>query len=93
MRLPIPLLTSLLLFLPAVANAAGPSAKAMANTCFICHGGGGQESLRGMRAQDVIEEMREMKREPGEGRLMSVIAQGFSDAEIKAMAAYIATLK
>jgi cytochrome c553 len=93
MRLPIPLLTSLLLFLPAVANAAGPSAKAMANTCFICHGGGGQESLRGMRASEVIEEMREMKREPREGRLMSVIAKGFSDAEIKAMAAYIATLK
>jgi cytochrome subunit of sulfide dehydrogenase len=92
MRSTIFLLAGLLALLPAAASAA-PSAKAMANTCFICHGPGGHESLTGMSQRELIEEMTEMKREPGEGRLMSVIAKGFSDAEIKAMGAYIATLK
>ncbi|WP_237152428.1 c-type cytochrome [Oryzibacter oryziterrae] len=90
---PINVLLAGLVALAPTTAFAGPSAKAMANTCFICHGPGGHESLVGMSQKELVEEMSEMKREPGEGRLMAVIAKGFSDAEIKAMGAYIATLK
>ena len=78
--------------------AADPDVRTLANSCAICHGTDGKpprdglDRLAGMRASEFIDEMREMQDDPTEGRLMSVIARGYSDAEIRAMAAYFAKL-
>lgn len=78
---------------------AGPQVKTMADSCGICHGTDGRpprdglDRLAGMSKSEFIEEMREMKRDPNEGRLMSVIARGYSDADIRAMAKYFSKLK
>ena len=78
---------------------AGPHIQTMADSCGICHGTDGRsphdglDRLAGMSKSEFIEEMQEMKREPDEGRLMSVIARGYSDAEIRKMANYFSKLK
>jgi cytochrome c553 len=87
--------------LAAVAgNAhADTDVRTLANSCAICHGTDGKpprdglDRLAGMRASEFVDEMRELRDDPTEGRLMSVIARGYSDAEIRAMAAYFAKLR
>lgn len=77
---------------------ADTDVRTLANSCAICHGTDGRpprdglDRLAGMRVSEFIDEMREMQDDPTEGRLMSVIARGYSDAEIRAMAAYFAKL-
>jgi cytochrome c553 len=79
------------------AAMAEPSARTMADTCAVCHGtngrsAGGIDGLAGRSAASLLEEMRE-KRIPGhDSRLMSIIANGFTDAQVQAMGAYFATL-
>jgi cytochrome c553 len=91
------LTTAVLAALGGVAHA-DPDVRTLANSCAICHGTDGRpprdglDRLAGMRASEFIEEMRELQDDPTEGRLMSVIARGYSDAEIRAMAAYFAKL-
>ena len=88
-----------LLVLAAPLAEAGPHIKTLADSCAICHGTDGRppkdglERLAGMSKSEFIEEMMEMKDDPTEGRLMSVIARGYSDAEIRAMANYFSKLK
>lgn len=77
---------------------ADTDVRTLANSCAICHGTDGKpprdglDRLAGMRASEFIDEMRELQDDPTEGRLMSVIARGYSAAEIRAMAAYFARL-
>lgn len=89
---------AVLLAATSVASA-GTDVRTLANSCAICHGTDGKpprdghDRLAGMPASDFIEEMRELKRVPGDGRLMSVIARGYTDAEIRAMATYFARMR
>ncbi|WP_404383063.1 c-type cytochrome [Caenispirillum salinarum] len=79
---------------PAAAQDAGPaqrSAETLAALCALCHAPGGIEGLDEIRSpEEFAEEMRELVAEPGEHRLMALIAKGFSDAEIAALADHFA---
>ena len=92
---------ALALLLAALATdsvAAQPDVRMLADSCGICHGTDGRpprdglERLAGMKQSEFIEEMRELKRDSGEGRLMTIIARGYSDREIRAMARYFSRL-
>ena len=87
-------------FIAGLSTAqAEPDVRTLANSCAICHGTDGKPPpdalprLAGMPKAEFIDAMIEMKNKPNEGRLMSVIARGFSDAEIRALAAYFAKIQ
>ncbi len=84
------------LALAAPAHAA-PSVTMMADSCAVCHGTDGRssgevDSLAGMSARELIEEMNEMIADPHEGRLMGIVAKGFSFQEIQALGQYFQSL-
>lgn len=84
------------LALAAPARAA-PSVTMMADSCAVCHGtdgrsSGGIDSLAGMSSREMIEEMNEMIADPHEGRLMGIVAKGFSFQEIQALGQYFQQL-
>ncbi len=87
------------LVLGASAAEAGPHIKTLADSCGICHGtdgippNDGLDRLAGMKKSEFIDEMLDLKKNPDEGRLMSVIARGYSKSEIRAMADYFSKLK
>jgi sulfide dehydrogenase cytochrome subunit len=84
---------------PAATNSAVISGEAMAHTCAACHGTLGRlgdESfmpLAGMPASQFINTMVDFREGKRPATLMGHVAQGFSDAEIRAMAAFFAAVK
>ncbi len=96
------------IFVAGASSAlAGPSAKAMADTCAGCHGTDGQSvgpaspNLAGMSASYFIDSMTYFKNlEKGAwsgedarpATIMNRIAKGYSDEQIEAMADYFAAL-
>ncbi|MFO1036452.1 MAG: hypothetical protein U1E45_06385 [Geminicoccaceae bacterium] len=86
---------AMLLGTAAYPASAQPSGQMLGDSCAVCHatdGKGGVERIAGMSKGEFSEEMHEFVFEPGEGRLMSVIAKAFTDAEIQAMAAHFAAI-
>lgn len=83
----------------AAMNSAAISGEAMAHTCAACHGTLGRlgdESfmpLAGMPASQFINTMVDFREGKRPATLMGHVAQGFSDAEIRAMAAFFAAVK
>ncbi len=82
--------------LNGVSFAADPSVPMLADTCAMCHGTDGKsagsiDDLAGLEAEEFIEEMQEFRTE-NKGRLMAVIAKGYSDDQIRAMADYFESL-
>lgn len=81
------------------ALAAPPTTQTLVDSCAICHGTdgrevrGGLDGLAGEEAREIGEEMAEMRLDPHEGRLMSIIARGFTDEQVRAMAEYYATVR
>lgn len=79
--------------------AAPPTTQTLVDSCAICHGTdgrevkGGLDGLAGEEAREIGEEMDEMRVDPHEGRLMSIIARGFTDEQVRAMAEYYATVR
>ncbi|MFW6343019.1 MAG: c-type cytochrome [Halothiobacillaceae bacterium] len=79
--------------LPAQAEVSGEMA---AQTCAGCHGTQGYISdsafmpLAGMDQEQFVNAMKSFADGSRPGTLMGPIAAGFSDAEIRAMAAYFA---
>lgn len=76
------------------ALAAGPSTRALADTCAMCHSATGKDAidnLDGMSAREFREEMEEFRRE-GKGRIMAVIAKAYTDEQIRQMAEYFQSL-
>ena len=77
--------------------SAAPSVTMMADSCAVCHGSDGRsvskiDSLAGMSVREFIEEMNEMKTDPHEGRLMGIVAKGFSMQEVQALGRYFQAL-
>jgi cytochrome c553 len=71
-------------------------ARLLASQCFQCHGTDGRsqtdiDSLAGESERELIEEMLEMRRD-NDNDLMTYQAHGYSDAQIRAIAAYIAAV-
>lgn len=90
-------LAGVALLAAAAASAAGPSVTMMADSCAVCHGTDGRsvskiDSLAGMSRRELVEEMNEMLAEPHKGRLMGVVAKGFSAEEIRALGQYFERL-
>lgn len=93
-HLPISLAFSLAFGLTAAGSAlaAPPAGRLLASQCAQCHGtngnGPGFDSLAGMSASELSNEMREMKsRKIAEG-IMDRQAHGYTDAQIQLIAAY-----
>lgn len=83
----------------AVATATTPAGEAMAHTCAACHGTLGRlgdESfvpLAGMPERQFTTSMVDFREGKRPATLMGHVAQGFNDAEIRAMAQFFAAVK
>ena len=89
-------ITILLCAFAGSSISAEPTVKMQADTCAMCHGTDGKstgsvDDLFGLEAEEFIEEMQEFRVED-KGRLMAVIAKGYSESQIKAMARYFESL-
>jgi sulfide dehydrogenase cytochrome subunit len=67
----------------------------LAAACATCHGtegrsAGGNESLAGMRAAELVRKLREFRGGAKPATVMLQISKGYSDAEMDAIAAYFA---
>ena len=81
----------------AMASQAqtSPSGRLLASNCFQCHGtdgkGPGFEKLAGKSSEDIYHELAEMRAgKEGDG-LMSRHAKGYTDAQLRAIAQYLAS--
>jgi cytochrome subunit of sulfide dehydrogenase len=90
----------LALAVPA-GTAAAQDGRLLAMSCMNCHGPGGKSrgeipSING-KSEDFIKvamtDFRDGKRTGASATVMPRIAKGYSDAEIDALAKYVATLK
>lgn len=84
-------LSAAMLLQPAQAKAAPPPAGAIA--CAGCHGAPGESampSLAGQSAEQIGAAMRGFKTGERPATLMGRIARGFSDAELDAIARWLA---
>jgi sulfide dehydrogenase cytochrome subunit len=79
---------------PVAANAEPPSGRLLAAQCAQCHGTdgrGGFEDIAGKPASDLYNDLREMKQRPPE-TIMDRQARGYTDAQLRAIADYLAAL-
>ncbi len=81
----------------AAAAQAVPAGRLLASNCFQCHGtdgkGPGFDRLAGKSASDIYHELvefRDGKEGPG---IMATHALGYSDAQLRQIADYLATLR
>ena len=83
------------------AQAQQVDGRLLALSCLNCHGPGGKSpgdipSIAG-KSEDFLKlaltEFRDGKRSGASATVMGRLAKGYSDAEIEAVAKYIATLK
>lgn len=70
----------------------------LSSMCLACHGQNGKGSmkipkLRGLDAQDIIESMKGFQSGEESSTIMDRHAKGYTDDEIRAMAAYFSQLK
>jgi cytochrome c553 len=84
--------------LSGVAGAADVHTRTLASTCLSCHGPGGKSqgaipSLAGLEKDYFVKAMQEFKAGTRAASIMKRHANGYTDAEIEAMAAYFAGLK
>lgn len=83
----------LLLAATQSAQAAPPAGQLLASQCAQCHGtngnGPGFDEVAGKSASELRKDLLEMKRRPVEG-IMDRQARGYTDAQIKLIADYLA---
>lgn len=77
------------------SSALPPAGRLLASNCFQCHGTNGYSSagfdkLVGMTADELLHKMKEMQTS-GERGIMNVHALGYSDAQIRSLAAFFAS--
>jgi len=89
---------ALLLASPAVAQPAGPTGRAMAQTCYVCHGPAGRSAppipiIARVPADILRTRMIEFKTEQRPSTVMARIAKGYSDEQITAISDYLGSLK
>jgi len=92
--------------LAAAPLVAAPFARArdasadrdLAAACAICHGtdgrsAGGIPALAGMAREDMIRKLNDFRSGAAHATVMHQIAKGYSEDEIRRLAAYFASLK
>ena len=81
------------------ASAAPPHpGRLLASNCFQCHGtngSGGFDRLNGESADSLYNELREFALKEGSDadNIMSVHAKGYTDAQMRAIAVYLANIR
>lgn len=81
----------------AQQSSVSPNGRLLASNCFQCHSVTGDnhgfENLLGESADEIYEELLEFKSgKEGDG-LMARHAMGYTDAQLRAIADYLATLR
>ena len=78
---------------PAAAQV--PPGRLLASQCAQCHGTNGQgpgfEELAGKSANELYNDLREMKLRPVEG-IMDRQARGYTDQQLRLIAEYLSTM-
>jgi cytochrome subunit of sulfide dehydrogenase len=75
------------------------AARALAATCFTCHGtegrsvGGVPPSLAGANKAVMLQQMKDFKEGKRPGTIMPQHAKGYSDAQLEQIAGYFAAVK
>jgi sulfide dehydrogenase cytochrome subunit len=82
----------------AVAAGPSPSAAAMARNCMTCHGAdrAGTHTMASLKAYDAAQlakAMADFKAGARPATIMTRIAKGYSDEQIKAVSDYLAAVK
>ncbi|HSK42016.1 MAG TPA: c-type cytochrome [Arenibaculum sp.] len=90
------LLAAMAFTTPAWAGDAQPTGRALAQTCYVCHGPQGHSpgpipALHGQSAEQIASALTEYKAGTRPATIMSRIAQGYSDESIKLVADYLAS--
>lgn len=82
--------------LAAAFNAGAqtsPDGRLLASNCFQCHGtngrGPGFERLAGKPAKELYHEMKEMQSGAEDKGIMSAHANGYTDAQLRALARWL----
>lgn len=83
---------------PKAAPITAAAAANMGNNCFACHGPEGRSpgaipSLHGKSAEVIVKTMNDFKSGARPSTVMGRHAKGYTDAEIAAIANYIASFK
>jgi sulfide dehydrogenase cytochrome subunit len=83
-------------FVPLTTQAAPPPGQLLVAQCAQCHGTNGQavsgfESIRGKTAESMFKTLVEMKNRPAE-TIMDRQARGYTDAQLRLIAEYLAKL-
>ncbi|MFO1372432.1 MAG: cytochrome C [Candidatus Competibacteraceae bacterium] len=94
----LPILSSLALTIPVVAQAQPPAGRLLAAQCAQCHGTDGKavgdmENLAGNNAQELFNEMLEMKYSTNMGDIMHRQAKGYDESQLSLIAQYYASLR
>ena len=76
---------------PAIATGS-TSGRLLASTCFQCHSTSGFEGITGESPSELISELKEMRSRKVPESIMDLVARGLTDAQIREIAAYLATL-
>jgi cytochrome c553 len=86
--------------IPTQAQDANPNAaRALAATCFTCHGtdgrsvGGVPPSLAGQGKMSLYQQLRDFKEGKRPGTIMHQHAKGYTDAQLEQIAGYFAAVK
>jgi cytochrome c553 len=77
---------------PAAPVVASTSGRLLASSCFQCHSSSGFEGITGESASETISELTEMRARRIPEGIMDLVARGLTDAQIREIAAYLATL-
>lgn len=81
----------------AAAAQTVPAGRLLASNCFQCHGtdgkGPGFDRLAGKSASDFYHELVEFRAGKEGPGIMAKHALGYSDAQLRQIAAYLATLR
>ncbi len=77
---------------PAAPVVASTSGRLLASSCFQCHSSSGFEGITGESASEIVSELSEMRARRTPEGIMDLVARGLTDAQIREIAAYLATL-
>lgn len=81
----------------AAPYAAADNGALLASQCYQCHGPNGRskgeiDTIAGKSASDIYGDMREMQQKP-DVDIMHAQARIYTDAELRAIANYLATIR
>lgn len=81
----------------SAAQSVPPNGRLLASNCFQCHGTngkGGFEEINGKSSTEIYKKMKEFASgKEDKGSLMAAHSLGYTDAQLRALSAWLATVK